>query len=138
MYGPIDPDFGIDDETLEDEQNFRVKDILKHEGSKIIYAYDFGDNWEHLITLEKILPYTVEQPLPICLKGKRGCPPEDVGGPWGYAHFLEKWVDENHPEQKELKEWAGEYFSPEKFDLAETNGILRECTHQSIATSNFL
>lgn len=126
-YGIIDPEFGADwDDDLENELNFKVKDLLKNEGDSILYEYDFGDGWEHKITLEKILPFKSKQFLPFCIKGKRSCPPEDVGGVWGYADFLEKWNDKNHPEHKELREWAGDYFNPEIFDHSETNKTLQE------------
>ena len=126
-YGMVDPEFGMDwDDDLQNELNFNVKDLLKNEGDSILYEYDFGDGWEHKITLEKVLPFEKGKSLPECIKGKRGCPPEDVGGVWGYQDFLEKWNDENHPEYEELQEWAGDYFHPEIFDLPETNEILRE------------
>lgn len=126
-YGMVDPEFGMGwDDDLQDELNFKVKNIIKNEGDSILYEYDFGDGWEHKITLEKILPYNKDQFLPFCIKGKRGCPPEDVGGVWGYTDFLEKWIDEDHPEHEELNEWAGDYFDPEIFDQIETNEILEE------------
>jgi hypothetical protein len=99
---------------------------LKNEGDSILYEYDFGDGWEHKITLEKVLSFEKSKFLSECIKGKRGCPPEDVGGAWGYQDFLEKWNDENHPEYEELLEWAGDYFHPEIFDLSETTEILLE------------
>ena len=136
-YGIIDPDFDMDDDYIKDEINFRVRDILKHEGDRVVYVYDFGDYWEHVITLEKILPYNKDQPLPNCIKGKRGCPPEDVGGAWGYSEFLKKWIDETNPECEELKLWAGEYFSPETFNITEVNGMLESYIEQGIATNNF-
>ncbi|MCL1128009.1 plasmid pRiA4b ORF-3 family protein [Shewanella surugensis] len=114
------------DDNLRDETNFKIKDILKDEGSSILYEYDFGDSWEHKIILEKIVPYEKGQFLPFCMKGKRGCPPEDVGGVWGYSDFLEKWNDDKHPENEEVREWAGDYFEPEIFDQSETNQILLE------------
>lgn len=126
-YGKIDPESDIDPGfTLHDEINFKVKDLLKKEDDSILYEYDFGDGWEHKMTLEKILPYKKDQTLPFCIKGKRACPPEDVGGVFGYFDFLEKWSNEDHPEHKDMREWAGDHFESESFSPSETNEILRE------------
>lgn len=124
-YGIIDPDFDMGwDGELENEDEYTLKDLLSHERDQLIYEYDFGDGWEHKITLEKVLPFSVDQNLPVCIKGVRGCPPEDVGGTWGYEEFLEAWLNESHPEHKEMKEWAGDYFHPEDYELEETNQCL--------------
>jgi hypothetical protein len=56
-----------------------------------------------------------------CLAGKRACPPEDVGGVWGYIEFLEAIRDPEHPEHEEQLEWAGGEFDPEAIDLDEVN-----------------
>lgn len=123
-YGIIDPDFNFDDDLL-DELDFKVKDILKFEGDSILYEYDFGDDWEHSIILEKIQPYDKEKPLPFCITGRKGCPPEDVGGIWGYKDFLKKWSNRSHPENQELREWAGDYFDPDNFDKNKINEIYK-------------
>jgi hypothetical protein len=126
-YGAIDPDFDMDwDDSLQDEKKFKLKEILKNEGESIFYEYDFGDGWEHKLTLEKILPFTTGMSLPSCLKGRRGCPPEDVGGPWGYSDFLEKWIDDNNPEHEEIREWVGDHFYPEEFSEVDVNEVLGE------------
>ena len=62
--------------------------------------------------------------VPKCIGGRCGRPPEDVGGMWGYQEFLEAYNDKNHPGHEEMVEWAGEYFDPERFDLAKVNEIL--------------
>lgn len=59
-----------------------VKDVLKREKDKISYTYDFGDNWQHIILLEKIKEKENSVNYPRCIKGKGGCPPEDCGGDW--------------------------------------------------------
>ena len=126
-FGMVDPEFDVDwDDELSDEEDFKVKDILTFEGDHLLYEYDFGDDWQHKITLEKILPFKTEQQLPNCIKGSRGCPPEDVGGTWGYEEFLEAWLDENHSEHKDMKEWVGDYFHPEKLDVDEINELLND------------
>ena len=60
----------------------------------------------------------------MCIKGKRACPPEDCGGPWGYAGFLDAIGDPNNPEHDEMIEWIGEDFDPEEFDVDETSALL--------------
>ena len=61
---------------------------------------------------------------PLCLTGKRACPPEDCGGPWGYEHLLEVLRDPQHEEHDELIEWVGDPLDPEAFDLDKVNQVL--------------
>ena len=117
------PDPDLDDGGLS-EHGVRIGSLLKRAKQWITYEYDFGDGWEHRIELEKILPFVSDEIVPRCVGGRRGCPPEDVGGIWGYREFLEVYKDETHPAHKEMVEWAGEYFDPERFDPAEVNQIL--------------
>ena len=91
--------------------------------AKIGYDYDFGDGWEHDVVLEAIAPADPEGIYPWVLDGKRRCPPEDVGGMWGYQQFLEASNDPNHPEHDEMKEWWDGPFDPEEFDVQEINGL---------------
>jgi hypothetical protein len=92
----------------------------------VLYLYDYGDAWEHGVVLEKILPFNIEQQLPICIAGKLAGPPEDVGGPPGYGYFLEAIEDSSHPEHDERLEWIGGFFDPEHVDLVEVNDLLAE------------
>ena len=75
--------------------------------------------------MEKILPPEPGAKYPLCLKGQGACPPEDVGGVWGYAGFLEAMADPAHPEHEEYMEWIGGEFDPGVFDLDEVNRALR-------------
>ncbi len=81
--GIPDPEF--DDGTTEDENEVLLGSVLRRKGEKAGYTYDFGDNWEHSILLEDIrkepIPYTV------CIGGRRAGPPEDCGGPYGFAEL---------------------------------------------------
>jgi hypothetical protein len=83
---------------------------------KFRYLYDFGDNWEHEIVVEKVIEPAADVTYPRCIEGRRACPPEDCGGPWGYEHFLEVIRDPRHKEHEETLEWAGGEFDPEAFD----------------------
>lgn len=86
-----------------------------------VYEYDFGDGWEHEIVVEKVLPVGEGVLYPRCLAGKRACPPEDVGGIWGYGNFLIVINNPRHPEHRERLEWVGGAFDPTAFNLADVN-----------------
>jgi hypothetical protein len=92
---------------------------------RFVYLYDFGDSWEHDIVVEAILPPERQVQYPRCLDGQRACPPEDVGGVWGYADFVKAIRNPRHPEHDEMLEWVGGKFDPEKFDLRGVNGMLQ-------------
>jgi hypothetical protein len=85
------------------------------------YLYDFGDSWEHVIEVEKLLPREAGVKYPICTDGARGCPPEDSGGIWGYEEMLHTLRDPKHPEHDDVCEWFGDDFDPQAFDLAKVN-----------------
>jgi len=110
---------------MHDEKRYQLSDFGAKEGFKCIYEYDFGDGWEHILLLEKILPADQGTRYPLCLKGKRACPPEDVGGVWGYVYFLEAINDPEHEEHEMYIEWIGGKFDPEKFDIDYINRRLR-------------
>ena len=93
--------------------------------SRSRYVYDLGDNWAHGIVVELIETPNKPFRYPACLAGARRCPPEDCGGPAGYAELLEIIGDPNHPEHGERLQWAGRRFDPEEFDLAALNRKLR-------------
>jgi hypothetical protein len=121
-YGVPDPDFGME---IRDEKRVRLNQLTRCEKAKIGYEYDFGDSWEHELLVEKILPRQDGQTYPVCLAGKRACPPEDCGGVWGYADFLEAIGNPKHPEHRAMREWGGEDFDPEAFDLERVNDRLK-------------
>lgn len=121
QYGVPDS-WGIDE--IPDESGKKLNGLLAFEKCSMLYTYDFGDTWEHSILLEKILPADPAQKLPVCIKGKRACPPEDCGGPWSYENLLEILADPKHEEHKDVKEWTGGDFDPEEFNLDEINASL--------------
>ncbi len=120
-YGQPQPEFNV-----RSEKTINLSQVVKGEKSKFSYTYDFGDTWEHEILVEKELPSTPDINYPICITGKRACPPEDCGGSWGYAELLEIITDPSHPEYEERMEWVGESFSPNTFDINEVNQRLQE------------
>ena len=110
---------------MNDEGKMRLHQITVREGFKFRYEYDFGDGWLHQVLVEKILPPEPGQHYPVCIKGRRACPPEDVGGIWGYHFLLEAIADLEHEAHDEYLEWAGDEFDPAAFDLEEANHALR-------------
>ena len=99
----------------------KIADYFSIENRSADYTYDFGDNWEHIIKLEKILPRDKNIDYPICIAGKRACPPEDCGGIWGYENFLEIINDPDNKEYEDMIEWVGGEFDPEHFDVKEVS-----------------
>ena len=93
-----------------------IADWFSEENNKANYNYDFGDDWNHYVVLEKILPKEEGVKYPICLDGKRACPPEDCGGVWGYENLLEIIKNPDHEEYEKMMEWLGGGFDPEHFE----------------------
>lgn len=94
-------------------------------GFEMEYEYDYGDSWKHQLLFEDVLPPDPLQKTPVCTGGARHCPPEDVGGTWGYENFLEALRDPEHEEHEEYLVWAGGAFDPEAFDIDAVNALLR-------------
>ena len=115
------------DMEVEDEDGIRLSEIYTGKNiPRIVYEYDFGGSWQHEIFLEKILEPEPNVAYPRCIEGARACPPEDVGGIWGYGDFLEAISDPNHESHAELVEWVGGEFDPEKFSVDKVNKELRK------------
>jgi len=109
-----------------DQRGYRLEQLLKFENDFMVYEYDFGDGWIHKIELEQILTYNIGLILPICLRGSRACPPEDIGGAGDYQTFQGIMQNSRHPRYQEVFEWYGRRFDPDYFNVAETNDFLRE------------
>jgi hypothetical protein len=97
-----------------DARKARLEDI----GTKSLqYLYDFGDGWEHTIKIERLIDPEPGILYPRLIEAKGRCPPEDVGGPWGYGEFLEAIADPSHERHRELKEWFADDFNPHVVDI---------------------
>lgn len=112
------------DDEVEDERRARLRRLLPEVGSELRYLYDFGDDWVHRVVVEAILTPQEAGRTPRCIDGARACPPEDVGGPGGYAHYLQALADPRHSEHRTMKEWGGP-FDPAALDLEHVNRQLR-------------
>jgi hypothetical protein len=120
-FGMPDPDWA--DQDVTDEATSKLFRLVG-QGDRFGYLYDFGDNWTHQLTVEKILAPEPGVRYPRCVSGQGACPPEDVGGPWGYEEFQTVLADPSHPEHDERLEWVGGSFDPHRFDLAEADQAL--------------
>jgi len=126
FYSPRTKDDPLwDDKNNLDYKKIRIHDLLLAEKDKIVYEYDFGDSWEHIIVLEKILPLDPTFKHPVCQAGKMRCPPEDSGGIDSYVDLLEKLQDPKSPGYSQAADWLGTEYDPEYFDREEINSMLR-------------
>jgi len=118
----------LDDDSMDADTTI-LSDIFIKEKQKFTYLYDFGDDWKHQITLEKIYKDD-ENEKPILINGEGACPPEDCGGPWGYQDLKDVLADKNHPEHNEMKEWLGlrprDKWDAAAFDLETFQEFLNE------------
>jgi len=121
-WGSPDPDFG--DGPL-DASKARLIDVLEDVGAKSLkYLYDFDDGWEHSVRIERITDAVPGIVYPRLIDAAGRCPPEDVGGPWGYREFLDAIADPNHQAHAERLQWIGRNFDP--------NGVDAEALAQAV------
>lgn len=110
-----------------DDMTVTVADVLPKKGSTITFEYDFGDSWTHNVRVSSISDATCPPEAIQVTSGKGACPPEDVGGVWGYAQMLDILSGKiDDPEEKaSYEEWLGlekgETFDAEDFDIDYAN-----------------
>ena len=121
--------FGDGDDAPVEEEDSRTVSLralgLVRKGRKFSYIYDFGDDWLHQIEVEDTQPADPDVFYPVCVTGRKACPPEDCGGIWGYYNLLAAVKDSSHPEHVANREWLGEDFDPDLFDIAAVHHRLR-------------
>lgn len=125
-YAEPDPDDGFRSKTVQrDERRAELDRALGPVARAFDYLYDFGDDWHHLVVVEDRHPQrAADAPLVECIDGARRVPPEDVGGPPGYEHFLAAIEDPTHAERAHLLRWIGGSFDPTIFDIRVVNHAL--------------
>jgi len=120
-YAPAGADLGA---RARDERKVRIAQVAPAVGDRLTYTYDFGDDWEHEIIVEQIVPADGPDQA-VCVTGRRAAPPEDCGGVWGYAELCDILADPTHPEYTERREWLGREFVAAAFDPEPVNRALR-------------
>lgn len=104
-FGVADPEWGDGDGPL-DARKATLVNVIGDTGAKSFkYLYDFGDGWEHSVTIERIVPASIGLDYPRLLDASGACPPEDIGGPWGYQEARDALADPNHERHTEMAEW---------------------------------
>ncbi len=135
-------DFG-GPEKMEAHEVLLKNSFLFENGAKPFwYNYDFGDDWWHKISFLKLTQKEIDAftGIPYCMDAVGKCPPEDVGGPWGYANFLEVIKNKKHPEHKELREWyglePGEVYAENEVSIEKINQYLEDLFNSENWESN--
>lgn len=124
--------YGVPDRELghRSAASKKLANAAPRRGDRMHYTYDFGDDWEHDLLVEDVLPAEPATRYPRCVTGRRATPPEDCGGIWGYEELLAVLADPSHPEHAERLEWLGldspTEFDSARFDLDETNQALSD------------
>jgi hypothetical protein len=114
------------------EAQVRLDEVLAEVGDTLSYAYDYGDNWQHLITLEAITPREDGAQRAVCTGGERDGPAEDCGGPHSYELIVAAIEPRRPAHETARREFAEIYgdevdpadFSPTPLDIDEVNSSL--------------
>ena len=125
IFGEPDPGDDHFGRVSLDERRVQFSKLPASVGSSFEYVYDFGDNWHHDILIESIALAVPRKRYPVCLAGKESAPPEDVGGIFGYARYLEALFNPRHENHQDMLAWRG-WFDPERFSVTRVNKALRE------------
>lgn len=123
-YGVPNPYYDEPGEVFK-ESSAKLSNVLPCKGATLLYTYDFGDYWQHMVTLEDIVPSDPAQKYPRIVDGARCCPPEDCGGSCGYADLLDILSKPRHKEHRHMREWAGEHFDPERFSAPAAEALIQ-------------
>jgi hypothetical protein len=117
----------LDDSETIDSNRTLIHEVVPRDGkrSQFEYEYDFGDCWEHEVIYEGSPKLTDPAHYPVCLEGERACPPENVGGAYGFEEYLEAVADPNHEAYDDCLEWNGT-FEPDSFDPEAATRAMRK------------
>lgn len=117
----------------------RLGDFQFRLNERFLYEYDFGDQWQHEIRIEKKLPLDSKKAYPVCIGGARAAPPEDCGGAWAFMALKQRYsvgyiaeqvmemleqkgIDDYREELHECQYWL----TADKFDRRAVNWRLKQ------------
>ncbi len=125
-FGDPNPEFADElPPPMTNERDATLRDIVA--AKAIVYEYDFGDSWRHVIEIENVaVALDPGVRCPVCTGGARSRPPEDCGGTAGYEELLEVLADPKHEKHASMKKWVGKKLDPENFDVAAVNRALQK------------
>ncbi len=113
-YGPLSADDDEWNQLIEDASVTTLQSVLDAGVRQMQYVYDLGDYWEHSVIVEEVVPPQPGVRYPQFLGGERRCPPEDCGGPFGYAEFLREIASKRRDERSATLEWHGGPYDPDE------------------------
>lgn len=116
VYGVPDPEDAFDDRKVYHEKNIRLGTVIERGVRRFLYVYDFGDNWQHRISVEDLRQGAADIEYPYFVAGARRAPPEDVGSISGFEEFLEAMAAPEHEDHDRMLEWYGKPFDPDDID----------------------
>lgn len=122
--GYTDPGEALEDTANADDVTLELLITnagITSEGIVFTYLYDFGDCWQHTVTVEAIHEREIGKLYPVCIDGQLACPPEDSGGIHSFYESLAILKDPNNAEYKRLIRWLGRAYDPDKFDIDKVN-----------------
>jgi len=123
-YGMVD-DFSVEHSPLmKEETKVYLRDLQLNDGDVLTYVYDYGDDWGHVLYVERIHSRAIENP--ICVEAEWACPPEDCGGPHGYQRVQKAFHDITHEEHASYLEWLPPDYHPAKVSVPAINKELEK------------
>lgn len=126
VYGEPDPEGAKWGRKVYQARSMRLGMLIDRGVTDFLYTYDFGDDWQHRIMVEKVAEADPEIDYPVFADGERRAPPDDVGGPPGFMDFIEAMSNRSHPQHKAMARWHGGPFDANDFGAAEITARVRD------------
>ena len=116
VYSEPLPDDELFERKVYNAAGTRLRTLIGRGVERLLYVYDFGDDWRHDVIIENVRDGAPDIDYPAFVAGERRCPPEDVGGVPGFMRFLEAALNPFHDEHEAMLPWYGKPFDPDDID----------------------